>query len=229
MKKISVIIPCFNEEKTVAVCVAKSLKAISKLGYQGEVLVVDNNSTDDSAKKAREAGARVITEKRQGYGSAYLRGFKEAAGEILVMADADNTYDFLEVPRLVSALEEGSDLVIGSRLKGNIVNGAMPWLHRYIGTPVLSLLLRLFFGGQIVDTQSGFRAIRKEAYDKLNLRTTGMEFASEMIVKSLACGLKIVEVPISYYPRVGESKLRSVRDAWRHIRFMLLYSQRRAQ
>jgi glycosyltransferase involved in cell wall biosynthesis len=194
-------------------------------GATGEVVVVDNGSTDGSPEVAARAGARVVRESRRGYGSAYLRGFEEARGRFLVMGDADDTYDFLDVPRFVEPLAAGrADLVMGTRLKGTILPGAMSWSHRWIGNPILSGMLRLLFRTRISDSHCGMRAFTREAYERMALRTTGMEFASEMVVGSLRAGLRIEELPITYRPRIGESKLSGFRDAWRHVRFMLLFS-----
>jgi glycosyltransferase involved in cell wall biosynthesis len=188
-------------------------------------VVVDNGSSDRSAAVARVAGARVVEEPRRGYGSAYLRGFAEARGRYLVMGDADGSYDFGDLARFVEPLRAGeAELVIGDRLGGEIRPGAMPWSHRWIGNPALSGMLRLLFRTRISDSHCGMRSITREAYDRLALRTTGMEFASEMVVSALREGLAVREIPITYHPREGESKLVGTRDAWRHVRFMLLYS-----
>jgi glycosyltransferase involved in cell wall biosynthesis len=195
------------------------------MGVSGEVIVVDNGSTDGSPEVAERAGARVVHERRRGYGSAYLRGFSEARGRFLVMGDADDTYDFLAIPSFIAPLrEQGFDMVMGSRLKGNILPGAMPWSHRWIGNPILSGMLRLFFRTSVSDSHCGMRAFTREAYERMRLHTTGMEFASEMVVNALREQLKIHEIPITYHPRIGESKLSGFRDAWRHVRFMLLFS-----
>jgi glycosyltransferase involved in cell wall biosynthesis len=221
---ISVILPCRNEEKTIGECIRKIRKVFSESKLQGEIIVSDS-STDNSASVAIRLGARVVRHNQEGYGYAYQEGFKHAKGEIIIIGDADNTYDFSEIPKLLSKAKN-NDLVIGSRLKGSIKRGAMPWLHRRIGNPLLSLLLRLLFGSKVSDTQSGFRLIKREAWKKLNLQTKGMEFASEMIIRAAKQGLRVAEVPISYYPRrIGtSSKLSSLRDGWKHLRFMLLYS-----
>jgi len=189
------------------------------------VVVVDNGSTDGSPEIAAAAGARVVHERRRGYGSAYLRGFQEARGRYILMGDADDTYDFSDLARFVAPLREGGyDLVMGTRLKGKILPGAMSWSHRWIGNPILSGMLRLLFKTRISDSHCGMRAFTREAYDRMQLQTTGMEFASEMVVNALRENLKIHEIPITYYPRQGESKLVGLRDAWRHVRFMLLFS-----
>jgi glycosyltransferase involved in cell wall biosynthesis len=222
--EVSVVIPCLNEEETIGTCVEKAQRVFKEKGIPGEVLVVDNGSTDRSADIVRSLGARVILQKERGYGAAYLKGFEEAAGKYIVMGDADDTYDFLETPKFIDKLKSGFDFVMGSRFKGKILPGAMPWLHRYIGNPVLSFILNKFFGLNISDTHCGMRAFTKDAYKKMLLRTTGMELASEMVINASKAKLKIAEIPIIYHPRKGESKLRSFYDGWRHLRFMLMYS-----
>jgi glycosyltransferase involved in cell wall biosynthesis len=223
--EVSVVMPCLNESESVGICVEKAWRALEAMGVSGEVIVVDNGSTDGSPEIAARAGARVVHERRRGYGSAYLRGFAEARGRFLVMGDSDDSYDFLGVPSFVQPLKEGRyDMVIGSRLKGNILPGAMPWSHRWIGNPILSGMLRLLFRTGVSDSHCGMRAFTREAYERMHLQTTGMELASEMVVNSLRAELKIHEIPITYHPRVGESKLSGLRDAWRHVRFMLLFS-----
>jgi glycosyltransferase involved in cell wall biosynthesis len=189
----------------------------------GEVIVADNASEDDSAALAARAGARVVVEPRRGYGSAYLAGFAASRGEYIVMADADLTYDFGEIPRFVTELQAGAELVMGDRMD-NIQPGAMPWLHRYVGNPLLSGLLNLFFRTGVNDAHCGMRALRRDVLARLDLRTTGMEFASEMVIRASKENLRIAEFPIEYHPRGGESKLSSVRDGWRHLRFLLVHS-----
>jgi glycosyltransferase involved in cell wall biosynthesis len=186
--------------------------------------VIDNGSTDRSVKLAEAAGARVAHEPRRGYGSAYLRGLAEAKGEYVVMADADGTYPLRRLPEFVDMLEAGNDLVLGSRFKGRIHKGAMPWAHRWIGNPVLTFILNVFYGVRVSDAHCGMRAIRRSAVPKLELQATGMEFASEMILKASKRKLRVGEIPIDYQPRIGESKLNTWRDGWRHLRFMLLHS-----
>jgi glycosyltransferase involved in cell wall biosynthesis len=220
---VSVVIPCLNEAENITVCVAAALGALRAGAIEGEVLVVDNASEDDSAALAAAAGARVVSEPRRGYGSAYLAGFAAARGEYIVMADADLTYDFNEIPRFVAALNDGAELVMGDRMD-NIQPGAMPWLHRYIGNPLLSGLLNLFFRTGVKDAHCGMRALRRDVLPRLDLRTTGMEFASEMVIRASKEHLKIAEFPIEYHPRGGESKLSSFRDGWRHLRFLLVHS-----
>jgi glycosyltransferase involved in cell wall biosynthesis len=221
--KVSVVIPCLNEETSIAKCVGAAREALRGQGWDGEVIVSDNGSEDRSAELAREAGALVVHEPRRGYGSAYLAGFATARGEYIVMADADLTYDFADIPRFVSKLDEGADLVMGDRM-GNIQPGAMPWLHRYVGNPVLTGILNLFFRTGVRDAHCGMRAVRRAALPQLDLRTTGMEFASEMVIRAGKERLAIEEIPIHYHPREGESKLSSFRDGWRHLRFLLVHS-----
>jgi glycosyltransferase involved in cell wall biosynthesis len=222
---VSVVIPCLDEAQGVGKCVDKALRALREMRVPGEVIVVDNGSTDASADIAARAGARVVHERRRGYGAAYLRGFREASGKYLVMGDADDSYDFLEIPRFIAPLErDGFDMVMGTRLRGHILPGAMPWTHRWIGNPILSGMLRLFFHTRISDSHCGMRSFTREAFDRMHLRTQGMEFASEIIVNALRENLRIHEVAITYHPREGASKLSGLRDAWRHIRFMLVYS-----
>jgi glycosyltransferase involved in cell wall biosynthesis len=220
---VSVVIPCLNEAENIERCVSAALKAIEAMNVAGEVVVADNNSADDSARLAERAGARVVIERRRGYGSAYLAGFAASRGRYIVMADADLTYDFNEIPRFVAALDDGAEMVIGDRMD-NIQPGAMPWLHRYIGNPILTGLLNLFFRTGISDAHCGMRALRRDVLPRLDLRTTGMEFASEMVIRASKENLRIAEFPIEYHPRGGESKLSSFRDGWRHLRFLLVHS-----
>jgi glycosyltransferase involved in cell wall biosynthesis len=220
---LSVVIPCLNEAPSIARCVTAALEAIECTGVGGEVIVADNGSTDGSPRLAEVAGARVVHEPRRGYGSAYLAGFASARGDWIVMADADLTYDFQEIPRFLVELRDGADMVIGNRM-GNIQPGAMSWHHRYIGNPLLSGLLNLLFHTGVGDAHCGMRALRRDRLERLQLRTTGMEFASEMVVRAAKEGLSIRELSIEYHPRAGESKLSSFRDGWRHLRFLLLHS-----
>jgi glycosyltransferase involved in cell wall biosynthesis len=220
--RVSIVMPCLNEAATVATCVAKARAWLTSTGITGEVLVVDNGSTDRSAELAAAAGAQVIQEDRRGYGHAYQRGFAEARGDIIVMGDADDTYDFSQLDDLIRPLEDGYDLVLGNRFAGGIRPGAMPWAHRYIGSPIINFLIRRFIGVPIGDSQSGFRAFTRSAYERLRLRSGGMELASEMIVNAAREGLRVTEVPAPYNIRLGESKLETVRDGWRHLRFLLL-------
>jgi len=220
---VSVVIPCLNEAENIETCVSAALEAIRAMGVVGEVVVADNDSEDDSARLAERAGARVVVERRRGYGSAYLAGFAASRGRYIVMADADLTYDFNEIPRFVAELENGAEMVIGDRMD-NIQPGAMPWLHQYVGNPILTGLLNLFFRTGISDAHCGMRAVRRDVLPRLDLRTTGMEFASEMVIRASKEKLKIAEFPIEYHPRGGESKLSSFRDGWRHLRFLLVHS-----
>jgi glycosyltransferase involved in cell wall biosynthesis len=221
---ISVVLPCLNEESTVAVCVNKAQSAIKKLGYQAEVIIADNGSTDDSIQRATDAGAVIVKESEKGYGYALRAGIDASSGSIIVMADADNTYDLSELSEFLNPIIEGkADFVIGNRF-ANITKGAMPFLHRYLGNPVLSFLLRLFFSCKVRDAHCGMRAFSREAYKEMNLVTTGMEFASEMVFRASILKLRMGEVDITYHLREGMSKLRTFRDGWRHLRLMLLYS-----
>ncbi len=222
--QISVVIPCLDEEAAVGAVVDKAWEGIERSGHTGEVIVVDNGSSDRSAAIAGEHGATVIFEPRRGYGSAYLAGIAHARGDVIVMADADGTYPVNELERFVEELESGKDLVLGSRFKGTIHEGAMPWSNRWIGNPILTGLLNRLFGIRVSDAHCGMRALRRSALPVLDLHSTGMEFASEMVFKASRRGLRVGEIPIDYFPRTGESKLSRVGDAWRHVRFMLLYS-----
>lgn len=222
---VSVVIPCLNEAPGIGKSVEKAFQGIRELNVAGEVIVVDNGSTDGSPEIAARFGARVIHERRRGYGAAYLRGFREARGTWFVMGDGDDSYDFRDIPRFVRPLRAAeADMVMGTRLKGRILPGAMPWTHRWIGNPILSGILRLFFGTHVSDSHCGMRSFTRDAYERMHLRTQGMEFASEIVVSALRERLRIQEVPITYHPREGVSKLRSLTDAWRHLRFMLVYS-----
>ena len=222
--EISVIMPCLNEAATVGTCVEKARAALAAAGLAGEVVVADNGSVDGSPAVAAAAGARVVDAPVRGYGAAYLAGLEAARGAYLVLGDADDTYDFGAVPAFVASLRAGNDVVLGSRFRGRILPGAMPWLHRYVGNPVLSGILSLFFGARVSDAHCGLRAMTRAASEQMRLRSTGMEFASEMVAIALRHGLRVAEIPITYYPRGGTSKLRSFRDGWRHLRFMLLLS-----
>jgi glycosyltransferase involved in cell wall biosynthesis len=222
--EISVVIPCLNEEEAVGAVVDQAWEGIAGSGRTGEVIVVDNASTDRSAEVALEHGATVVREERPGYGSAYLAGLAVAHGEYIVMGDADETYPLWELGPFVDRLAAGDDLVMGSRFEGTIHGEAMPWLNRHVGNPILTGLLNLLFGVKISDAHCGMRAVRSDAVPVLDLHSTGMEFASEMVFKAFRRKLRVSEIPIDYYPRVGESKLNRFGDAWRHVKFMLLYS-----
>jgi glycosyltransferase involved in cell wall biosynthesis len=220
---VSVVIPCLNEEENIERCVKTALDVLREAEIPGEVVVADNASEDNSAELATRAGARVVHEPRRGYGSAYLAGFAAARGRYIVMGDADLTYDFREIPRFVEKLDEGAELVMGDRMD-NIHPGAMPWLHRYVGNPILTGVLNVFFRTGVSDAHCGMRAVRRDVLPRLDLRTTGMEFASEMVIRASKEKLDIREFPIEYHPRGGQSKLSSFRDGWRHLRFLLVHS-----
>jgi len=222
--EISIVLPCLNEEKAIGSCLDKIKEVIKKNNLNAEIIVVDNGSTDNSRNIIKEKQVRLIEEKEKGYGSAYLKGFEVAQGKYIFMADSDGSYDFKEIPTFIDYLKQGYDFVIGDRFKGEMEKEAMSWSHRYIGNPILSGVLRIFFKAKIRDVHCGMRAVKKDLLERLNLRTTGMEFASEMALKAIKNNLKIKEVPIDYRKREGESKLKSISDGWRHLRFMLLYS-----
>lgn len=222
MPSLSIVMPSMNEEETIRICIEKAQSIFKKYGIEGEIIVADNSS-DRTAEIAASMGAKVIGPIK-GYGNAYLKGLAEAKGEYIAIADADNTYDLLELDKFLDPLMAGeADFVIGSRLKGNIKKGAMPWLHQYIGNPLLTEMLNFLFKTKISDAHCGMRAFTKEALEKMNLKTHGMELASEMIIEAAKSGLRIKEVPITYYSRRAPSKLRSFQDGWRHVRFMMLY------
>jgi len=223
--KISIVIPALNEEGIVGKTIKSiPLEKLTEMGFETEIVVVDNASTDNTAKEASEAGARVVYEENRGYGNAYLRGLNEASGDIIVMGDADGTYPLDKTYEFIQPiLNEKADFVMGSRLKGEIQKGAMPAIHRYIGNPFLTWVLNTLFHTGISDAHCGMRAFTKEALNKMYLRSSGMEFASEMVIEASHKNLEIAEVPITYYPREGRSKLSSFSDGWRHIRFMMLY------
>jgi glycosyltransferase involved in cell wall biosynthesis len=223
--KITIVIPALNEEGIVGKTVKTvPIDKLNQMGLETEIIVVDNASTDNTAKEAEEAGARIVFGSKRGYGNAYLAGFKEAKGDIVVMGDADGTYPFQITDEFIQPILKGeADFVMGSRLKGDIQKGAMPALHRYIGNPFLTWMLNTLFGAGISDSHCGMRAIKKDTLDELNLKSGGMEFASEMVIEAARKNVRIAEIPITYYPREGESKLSSFSDGWRHLRFMMLY------
>jgi len=221
--EISIILPCRNEEAALDHCLKQIKEVIKKHQLSAEIIVSDSSS-DDSPNIARRYGVRLIQHNKEGYGTACLEGFSYARGEYIFIADADGTYDFNEIPGFIAHLKSGYDLVLGNRMGGKIFPGAMPWHHKHLGNPILSYFLRLFFRAKINDSQTGMRAIKRESLNRLNLQAGGTEFNSEMLIKSFKNNLKIKEIPIHYYPRMGKSKLRSFRDGWRHLRFMLLYS-----
>jgi glycosyltransferase involved in cell wall biosynthesis len=225
---LTILMPCLNEAETLAFCVRQAVQAIRDSGLQGEVVVADNGSTDGSQEIARAEGARVVVVPVRGYGAALIAGIEAAHGKYVMMADADASYHFEHLPRFLPRLNEGYDLVMGNRFAGTIEPGAMPPLHKYVGNPVLSAIGRIFFHIPVRDFHCGLRAFRRDSILGLNLRTTGMEFASEMVVKSSLAGLRMTEVPTTLSPdgRSRPPHLRSWRDGWRHLRFLLLYSPR---
>jgi glycosyltransferase involved in cell wall biosynthesis len=222
--EVSIVMPCLNEACTVGRCVDKATQALREMQVQGEVIVADNGSSDGSQEIAESHGARVVSVKRRGYGSALQAGIAAARGPYIIMGDADDSYDFSRLEPFVTQLRQGQDLVMGNRFQGGIEPGAMPWHHRYIGNPILTGILNLFFHSPIHDAHCGLRGFRKDAYRLLNLHTPGMEFASEMVVKACLNRQKITEVPIVLHPdgRDRPPHLRSFRDGWRHLRFLLL-------
>jgi glycosyltransferase involved in cell wall biosynthesis len=223
---VSVVIPCLNEARSLAFCIDKALAAFEKHGIQGEVVVSDNGSTDGSIELATKHGARVVHATLKGYGHALRKGIEEARGEFIVMGDADDSYDFSETHRFVEKWREGYEVVMGNRFKGGIKPGAMPWHHKYIGNPVLSGLVKVLFGTSIGDSHCGMRGFTKSVYERMDLRTTGMEFASEFVIKAAKLGTPMAEIPVTLWPdkRGRPPHLRSFRDGWRHLRFMLLYA-----
>jgi glycosyltransferase involved in cell wall biosynthesis len=223
---VSVVIPCLNEANSIGICVGKALDAFKAAGLRGEVVVADNGSTDGSIDIAEKFGARVVDVPARGYGSALRAGIAAARGEFIVMGDADDSYDFGDVPRFVEMWRQGYDVVMGNRFRGEIKRGAMPWHHKYIGNPGLSRLLNVFFHAGIGDSHCGMRGFTRAVYDQMDLRSTGMEFASEFVIKAAQLRAKIAEIPITLWPdkRGRPPHLRSFRDGWRHLRFMLLYA-----
>jgi hypothetical protein len=220
--------PCLNEAETLALCVTKALRCMRRLGVRGEVLVADNGSTDGSPEIAARLGARVIVVAEQGYGNALRAGIRAARGRFVIMGDADDSYDFTDLGPFLDELRQGCDLVMGNRFRGGIRRGAMPRLHRYLGNPALSGLGRLLFRSAPRDFHCGLRAVRREAAERMDLRSPGMEFATEMVVKATLLGMRVAEVPTTLSPdgRSRPPHLRSWRDGWRHLRFLLLYSPR---
>jgi glycosyltransferase involved in cell wall biosynthesis len=226
--EISVVMPCLNEAETLAVCIQKATRCLGENSVTGEIIVADNGSTDGSQSIAEAGGARVVSVEAKGYGSALMGGIAAARGRFVIMADADDSYDFSALMPFIEKLRDGYDLVMGNRFKGGIAPGAMPPLHRYFGNPVLSGLGRLFFRCPAGDFHCGLRGFSRDAFERMKLQTTGMEFASEMVVKATLLGLRIAEVPTTLSPdgRSRPPHLRSWRDGWRHLRFMLLFSPR---
>ena len=227
--EVSVVMPCLNEAETLATCVVKAQRALQQLGVAGEIIVADNGSTDESVAIALRLGARVVPVTRKGYGSALLGGIAAARGTYIIMGDADDSYDFTALAPFVAKLREGYDLVMGNRFAGGIKPGAMPFLNRYLGNPVLTAIARLLFHRPAVrDFHCGLRGFSRDAAARMKLRTTGMEFASEMVVKAVLYGMRIAEVPTTLSPdgRSRPPHLKPWRDGWRHLRFLLLYSPR---
>ena len=224
--EVSVVIPCLNEARSVGVCIDKALAAFQAAGIRGEVVVADNGSTDGSVAIAERHGARVVHAALKGYGNALRKGIEEARGQFIIMGDADDSYDFSEVAHFVAKWREGYELVMGNRFKGGIKPGAMPWSHEYLGNPALTRILNLFFRAGVGDVYCGMRGFTKEVYERIDLRTTGMEFALEFVIKAAKFGTRLTEIPITLWPdkRGRPPHLRSFRDGWRSLRFMLLYA-----
>ncbi|MEM3074540.1 MAG: glycosyltransferase family 2 protein [Candidatus Pacearchaeota archaeon] len=219
---VSVIIPCLNEEEGIGICLNKIISVFKTYKINGEIIVVDNGCTDNTiniVKSFNSANIKIVKELKKGYGNAYKSGFKEAKGEIIIVGDGDNSYDFYDIPRFLKAIKN-YDFVLGNRAVIDI--GAMPFLHKYIGRPMFYFLMRNLFNLEISDSHCGFAAIRKEALRKLNLKSSGMEFASEILIKAKKNNLKISEIPITYYPRMGKSKLRTLHDGLRHLNLIIL-------
>ena len=226
--ELSIIMPCLNEAETVSICVGKALQFLREKGLDGEVIIADNGSSDGSQQLATESGARVVCVRERGYGNALRAGMAAARGRFLIMGDADDSYDFRELAGFLERLRAGDDLVLGNRFKGGIKPNAMPALHRFLGNPVLTGIGRLFFKSPVGDFHCGLRGLSKAAFEQMRLQTTGMEFASEMVVKATLLGMRLSEVPTTLSPdgRSRPPHLRSWRDGWRHLRFLLLYSPR---
>ncbi len=226
--ELSVVMPCLDEAETLGICIDKIQRFFERAGVVGEIVVADNGSADGSQQIALDAGARVVGVERRGYGSALRGGIEAAAGTYVIMGDADDSYDFLALDDFLRELRAGHDLVMGNRFRGGVEPGAMPFLHRYLGNPILTAIGRVFFRSPMGDFHCGLRGFRKDAFERMKLRSTGMEFASEMVIKSTLLGLRMTEVPIVLHPdgRSRAPHLRTWRDGWRHLRFMLLFSPR---
>jgi glycosyltransferase involved in cell wall biosynthesis len=224
--ELSIVMPCLNEAETLAVCIDKAQKFLKENQVRGEIIIADNGSTDGSQQIALSHGARVVDVKSKGYGAALMGGINGAYGKYIIMGDSDDSYDFQSLSAFIAKLRDGYDLVMGNRFKGGVKEGAMPFLHKYLGNPVLSFIGRLFFNSKIGDFHCGLRGFSKEAVKRMDLRTTGMEFASEMVVKASLMNMKIAEVPTTLSPdgRSRPPHLRTWRDGWRHLRFLLMYS-----
>ena len=222
--RVSIIIPSMNEEKTIGSCIQKALLSLKNEGIDGEIIVSDSSS-DHSREIAISMGIKVVIPVNKGYGNAYFEGIRYAKGDYFLFTDADDTYDLNEMPKFLEPLISGkADFVMGTRIKGDIKKNAMPWLHRYVGNPILTTILNMLFKTDLSDAHCGMRAITKKGYEKLDMKSEGMEYASEMIIEAARKKLRITEVPISYYPRQTPSKLHSWGDGWRHLRFMMLYN-----
>ncbi len=220
MKDISVVLPCLNEEEGIGGAIKKIQKVFKENNLNGEIVVVDNNSTDDTAFVAKQFQVKYIFEPKRGYGNAYLAGLKCAQGKYIIMGDPDSSYDFNEIPRFLSYLKD-NDVVLGSRFRGTIEKGAMPFLHRYVGNPGMLLLFRLLYGLKLTEPSTGFIGLRREILPKLKLKEPGMEFSSEILVRVKRGGFRLKEIPIDYYVRAGDSKLRTFQDGFRHLWFLL--------
>ena len=222
--RVSIIIPSMNEEKTIGSCIQKAFLSLKNEGIDGEIIVSDSSS-DHSREIAISMGVKVVIPVNNGYGNAYFEGIRYAKGDYFLFTDADDTYDLSEMPKFLEPLISGkADFVMGTRIKGDIKKNAMPWLHRYVGNPILTTILNMLFKTDLSDAHCGMRAITKKGYEKLDMKSEGMEYASEMIIEAARKKLRITEVPISYYPRQTPSKLHSWGDGWRHLRFMMLYN-----
>ena len=224
--ELTILMPCLNEGETIGICIEKAQKFLRDYQINGEVIIADNGSSDESVKIAQGMGARVINVSDKGYGAALLGGIGASLGKYIIMGDSDNSYNFMDLMRFLEKLRDGYDLVMGNRFKGQIMPGAMPPLHRYFGNPILTGIGKLFFHGPVNDFHCGMRGFSRESVIRMDLRTNGMEFASEMVIKAILLKMKITETPIDLYPdgRTRPPHLRSWRDGWRHLRFMLVYS-----
>jgi len=224
--EVSVVMPCLNESETLEICIRKAKSCLESNNIDYEIIIADNGSTDGSQEIAKQNGARVINVSKKGYGAALKGGISQAAGKYIIMGDSDDSYDFLNLMPFISKMRDNYDLVMGNRFKGGVKKGAMPFLHKYLGNPVLSFIGRIFFNIPVRDFHCGLRAFKKEAFDKMNLKTTGMEFASEMVVKASLNNFKITEVPTTLSPdgRSRPPHLNTWRDGWRHLRFLLLFA-----
>src|SRR3989344_8442739 len=226
-RTISIVMPCLNEERTVGRCILQaklSLKKLGRQGFSGEIILADNGSTDKSVEIARNAGATIVLVTTRGYGAVYQAGIAASRGSYIMIADSDGTYDLGNIGAFIDRLERGFDLVLGSRFSGNIKPGAMPFLHRYVGNPILTGLLNFTYGTRVTDAHTGMRAFTRKSWNTMNLVSRGMEFASEMLMKAKLHNLRITEIPIVYSRRTGTSKLIPLKDAWRHVKCMILYA-----